>query len=122
MADYACMIQEGQEAFRRRDALEQGLREIGRDAFGDDPAGWRDASPMHHVAAGQGIADFLIIHRGWQGRRQMALDFAAALTAAGVKAEAHHARKLSHREVDAHIGQPDKVLHKLVWRFIRACL
>jgi len=32
------MIQEGQRADRRREKLEQGLRRIGRDSFGDDPA------------------------------------------------------------------------------------
>ena len=38
MPDYACIVQQGQEAERRRDALEQGLRRIARDCFGDDPA------------------------------------------------------------------------------------
>lgn len=107
---------------RQMAATTERSRVIYERAFGDDPAGWRDASPAHHVAPDQGVADFLIIHRGWRGRRQMAIDFAAALTAAGVKAQAHHANGLSHRDVNAHIGQPDKALHKLVWRFSRACL
>ena len=38
MPDYACIIQEGQAPQQRKDVLEQGLRRIGQDAFGDDPA------------------------------------------------------------------------------------
>ncbi len=37
MAEYACIVQEGQEPERRRDALAAGLKELGRRAFGDDP-------------------------------------------------------------------------------------
>ena len=32
------MIQEGQAADRKREALAEGLRRIGRECFGDDPA------------------------------------------------------------------------------------
>ncbi len=38
MPQYACIIQEGQVVERRQEALAEGLRRIGRDAFGDDPA------------------------------------------------------------------------------------
>ena len=38
MADYVCIIQEDQTADRNREALAQGLREIGRESFGDDPS------------------------------------------------------------------------------------
>jgi len=37
MAHYACMIQEGQEAERRKDALADGLREIAQRTFGEHP-------------------------------------------------------------------------------------
>jgi hypothetical protein len=37
MPEYACIIQEGQAAHRQQEALAEGLRRIGRDAFGDDP-------------------------------------------------------------------------------------
>ena len=37
MADYVCVVQEGQAAEQRQAALAEGLTEIGRDAFGDDP-------------------------------------------------------------------------------------
>ena len=35
---YTCMIQEGQTADRKRSELAEGLRAIGREAFGDDPS------------------------------------------------------------------------------------
>lgn len=38
MPDYACIVQEGQTADRSRRVLADGLRRIGQEAFGDDPA------------------------------------------------------------------------------------
>ena len=38
MPDYACIIQAGQAADERREALESGLRRIGRERLGDDPS------------------------------------------------------------------------------------
>lgn len=35
---YACIIQEGQSAHEKQEALEAGLRDIGRECFGDDPS------------------------------------------------------------------------------------
>ena len=37
MPEYACVIQEGQTADRRRSELAEGLKKIGHEAFGDDP-------------------------------------------------------------------------------------
>ncbi len=38
MKKFSCLIQEGQGADRSQALLEEGLRRIGREAFGDDPA------------------------------------------------------------------------------------
>ncbi len=38
MAEYACIIQEGQTAQQRQAALAEGLRRLGAEAFGDDPS------------------------------------------------------------------------------------
>lgn len=38
MPQYACIIQEGQAAHRTQQALEEGLRRIDQEAFGDDPS------------------------------------------------------------------------------------
>ena len=43
MADYACVIQQGQSADAHRSELELGLRRIGQESFGDDPAATRIA-------------------------------------------------------------------------------
>ena len=37
MSQYRCLIQEDQAADRSRPALEEGLRRIGQETFGDDP-------------------------------------------------------------------------------------
>lgn len=38
MPDYACIIQEGQSAHQKQEALAEGLRRIGQESFGDDPS------------------------------------------------------------------------------------
>ena len=44
MNDYVCLIQEGQSAEQCREALAEGLKNIGMECFGDNPAateiGW----------------------------------------------------------------------------------
>ena len=60
-----------------------------RDAFGGDPAGWADASPLSHVAPGKAIPPFLLVH-GTIDFVVPALHserFHEKLVAAGVKAE-----------------------------------
>lgn len=52
MADTLCLIQEGQEAERRKASLAEGLRKIGQEAFGDDPA----ATEVAWVAMKKGFA------------------------------------------------------------------
>jgi hypothetical protein len=50
--DYACIIQEGQSADQRREALATGLRRIGQEAFGDDPS----ATEINWIAIKKGFA------------------------------------------------------------------
>jgi hypothetical protein len=38
MAHYACIVQSGQTAEREQARLSEGLRQLGREAFGDDPS------------------------------------------------------------------------------------
>ncbi len=38
MPDYACIIQEGQSAHQKQEALAEALRRIGQESFGDDPS------------------------------------------------------------------------------------
>ena len=57
MLRYACIIQEGQAADRTREALEEGLRRIGRESFGDDPSAtkisWRPVKKGFGWTAGE---------------------------------------------------------------------
>ena len=39
MADYACILQEGQAPERKRAELAEGLKRLGRELLGDAPAG-----------------------------------------------------------------------------------
>lgn len=52
MPAYACIIQDGQSPHRQQDALAEGLRRIGREIFGDDPA----ATEIAWVVLRQGFA------------------------------------------------------------------
>ena len=65
MADYVCLIQEGQEAERQKARLAEGLRELGRDAFGDDPAAteieWRVMKRGFAWTAGEPSTSSLVI-------------------------------------------------------------
>jgi hypothetical protein len=62
---YACIIQEGQAADRTREALEEGLRRIGRESFGDDPSAtkisWRPVKKGFGWTAGEPSTSSLVI-------------------------------------------------------------
>ncbi|MGH8977787.1 MAG: alpha/beta hydrolase, partial [Acidimicrobiia bacterium] len=76
-----------------------------RNAFGDDPAVWMQASPPHNVAPGEGIPAFHIVTRGAPPRVAQSQAFGATLRAAGVAAEVQVTRGLSHEAVNAAVGQ-----------------
>ncbi|MGI9590080.1 MAG: hypothetical protein ACR2P8_01830 [Myxococcota bacterium] len=65
MADYVCMIQEGQAADRERAALEEGLTRIGRECFGDGPTGveiaWRPIKQGYGFTAGEPSRSSIVI-------------------------------------------------------------
>lgn len=65
MSRYVCMIQEGQAADAKREALERGLRRIGEECFGDDPAAvaveWRTVRPGFGFTAGEPSTSSLVI-------------------------------------------------------------
>jgi hypothetical protein len=62
---YACIIQEGQAADRKQEALEAGLRTIGQECFGDDPAAtairWNVLKKGYAWTAGEPSTASLII-------------------------------------------------------------
>lgn len=94
-----------------------------RNAFGDDPAVWRAASPTTHVVAGAGIPPFLTVRRGGADRQATEQAFDAALRAAGVASTQIDASALTHEEVNDHIGAPgDAVMTAPIVGFLDGCL
>ncbi len=65
MSRTVCMIQEGQAADAKRGALEAGLRRIGQECFGDDPAvaeiTWRPVRRGFGFTAGEPSTSSLVI-------------------------------------------------------------
>jgi len=92
------------------------------NAFGDDPAVWKDASPIEHMAAGKDIPAFFIVTRGSAYRVGLAGDFADALTAAGVPVQLLEATGLDHEGVNEAIGAPnDALISPPLGRFLDDC-
>jgi acetyl esterase/lipase len=94
-----------------------------RNAFGDDPAVWAQASPPNNVAPGKGIPDFHIVTRGQADRRAQSQAFGAALRAAGVEATVQWAAGLSHEDVNLAVGHDgDTVITPPLLSFYRSCV
>jgi len=97
-----------------------------RQVFGEDPAIWRDASPICHVAADRGIPPFLICYsRGLRAapnpaRPAHANAFAKALRAAGVPAKVVDASDRSHAEINAWFGKADDRVTREARAFLHA--
>lgn len=77
-----------------------------RDAFGTDPAGWADASPAKHVAAGKGIAPFLLVYTARPDAVTQTRALADTLHKAGVSAETLLTPDQSHAELNRQFGKP----------------
>ena len=95
---------------------------ISRQAFGDDPAVWDDASPINHVEPGKGIPPILLTRRGapaWQAQMDA---FAARLRGAGVDVQIIDATGYSHAQVNRLIGSTaDPVMTTPVTAFFERC-
>jgi acetyl esterase/lipase len=95
---------------------------IYRAAFGDDPAGWADASPIEHVRAGAGIPDFFVVERGTPRRRREAEAFVERLRGAGVAVTVVDAGALTHAEVNSAVGRSgDDVVTPPLQAFLAGC-
>ena len=77
MPDFVCIVQEGQEAERRQDALAAGLRKLGAEHFGDDPDAleieWRVVRKGFGWTAGEPSTTSLIVRsvpEGWPGEQR----------------------------------------------------
>lgn len=91
-------------------------------AFGTDPAVLRDASPLRHVASGNGIPPMLVAERGTPARKQTLATFVNALRGANVEVTVVDASSLTHAEVNQRIGQAgDTVMTPPVMAFLASC-
>jgi acetyl esterase/lipase len=90
--------------------------------FGHDPATWKAASPMTHIAAGKGIPDYFVAARGPEGRMYEHNEFINALGAAGVPVTVFDAQALDHETVSAYIGKPgDTTITPPLTDFLKQC-
>ena len=93
--------------------MQSGSARFYGQVFGDDPAQWKDASPIHHIAANRGIPPFLICYsRGMRStvtpeRSQRANAFAKKLRAAGIAADVVDASDRNHGEINQWFGNPN---------------
>lgn len=94
-----------------------------RQAFGNDRAGWWEASPIAHVAPGKGIPPFLLVYAGRRAAsKEAAARFAAALREAGVRAELYHAADKDHQGVNRDLGKPGDATAARVLAFLTESL
>jgi len=93
-----------------------------RDIFGTDPATWREASPVQHVAPDKGIPPFFIAVRGEEWRLVTQHAFVDALRRAGVVTTTLDAAALQHADLTTRVGAPgDTVVTPPLMRFLTSC-
>lgn len=92
------------------------------NAFGDDPAAIRDASPMLQIESGERLPRVLIVTRGADARQAVAREFASTLSAAGGSAEMLVASGYSHAAVNRRFGEPgESTVTPAVDEFLTGC-
>lgn len=93
--------------------------------FPADSEGQKDASPLHHVAAGKGIPPFLIAYsKGAQVvdvdlRRSVARDFQKKLNDAGIEATIAPAENLTHGQINQLFGTDQNPVTAQAWEFLK---
>ncbi len=91
------------------------------DAFGNETAGWVDASPITHVSADNTLPSFLLIHSG--GHYTELADtqaFKAALDAAGATTELVHNPDKGHFSIYLDLGMAGDPATEAIFAFIDA--
>ncbi len=123
-ADLSCVVLLDTAGYDVTTQMELGVNpDMWRNAFGDDPEVWADASPVNHVAPGNDLPGFLAVVRGNAGRIARTVDFVDLLTEAGYRAQVLDAGDLDHAGVNAAVGRPDdEVVTPAVESFLTECL
>lgn len=95
----------GYEIRRQFAVAGERIKKMYGQAFGEDEAGQRDASPVAHVAAGKGVPPFLILYVASRpdSKNQSTL-LGDALTKAGVRAEVVPCEDKNHMTINREIG------------------
>jgi acetyl esterase/lipase len=92
------------------------------NVFGTDPATWKAASPITHIAAGKGIPAYFVAARGPEGRMKEHNEFITALRGAGVSVTVYDAQTLGHDTVSTNIGKPgDTTITPPLMDFLTQC-
>jgi acetyl esterase/lipase len=100
---------------------EEQLGAIYRNAFGDDPAVWADASPAHHIGEGPLPEHVLVVTRGAPSRTSAARTFGDQLRIAGSDVTVADVNPLSHSDVNRLIGSGDATMTPLMSETLRRC-
>lgn len=91
-----------------------------RNAFGNRPAVWRDASPINHLDAAD--APQLVVRRGSRYVQRAQAGYADALRAAGIRTTVVPTLRYSHTEVNRLLGSAsDGLLTPRVEDFLEGC-
>jgi arylformamidase len=113
---------EGYDLLRKVEGGESSAAMV-HNAFGDDPAMLRAASPIHQVTDRERLPRFLVLTRGAPSRREIAATFRDALVRAGGQAELVVAAGYSHADVSKKLGDPtDTVVTPAVTDLISSCV
>ena len=90
------------------------------NVWGHDPAPWKTASPIHHIAVGQG--NTRIFRRGAaEGRMYEHNEFIAKLREAGVPVTVFDAKALDHETVAKNIKPGDTTITPPLMDFLNQC-
>jgi hypothetical protein len=91
------------------------------DIFGDDPAGWEDASPVHHIEPDKGIPAYFVAARGPAGRMYEFSELIDGLRDADVPVTVFDAQALSHETVATNIEPGDTTIVPPLLDFLGTC-
>ena len=95
------------------------IRLLYEGVFGTEEAGWKEASPIAHVAKDKGIPPFLIFHAGDRGESKLQSEgLATALKDAGVSVDVIHSAKKTHSSLNQELGQPGDEPTRFVFQFV----
>ena len=121
--DLRCVVALDSAAYDITEAEVQA-KELFEPAFGTDPAGLADASPMVQAFEHpSGMPDFLVVTRGARQRIAESREFASVLTEGGGSAQVVDARGYTHEEVNTAVGEDtDDVVTPPVRDFLTGCL